>query len=110
LRKAASSAILISLPLVAMSQVVRYLVNRGANLEALDKYSQTPLHWAAWNGHAGVLKFLLERGADANCVDTKSCTPLWDAAYIGQSASGRCHLTTAADRPSPQPVRSLCRS
>jgi ankyrin repeat protein len=45
--------------------VVSLLLEKGANLEATDtEYGQTPLSWAARNGHEVVASLLLERGAN----------------------------------------------
>jgi ankyrin repeat protein len=46
--------------------VVKLLLEIGAELETKDednKYGQTPLLWAAENGHEAVVKLLLEKGA-----------------------------------------------
>ena len=45
---------------------------------------RTPLSWAAWEGHVGLVKMLLEREANNSQVDTKQClTPLAWAAEKG---------------------------
>jgi ankyrin repeat protein len=53
-----------------------------------DSYGQTPLWWAAENGHEAVVKLLLaEDGVDPDSKDTKySQTPLWCAAENGHEA------------------------
>jgi ankyrin repeat protein len=43
--------------------VVKLLLERGAELEAKDNNSRTPLSWAARYGHEAVVKLLLEKGA-----------------------------------------------
>jgi ankyrin repeat protein len=43
--------------------VVKLLLERGAELDTKDQYSQTPLSWAAINRHEAVVKLLLEKGA-----------------------------------------------
>jgi hypothetical protein len=72
----------------ASPQCAQLLIKHGANLEGLDKYMQTPAHWASWNGHAPVLQVLLESGANVNAKDSKKCTPLYNAAYIGGEGPG----------------------
>ncbi|KAI0407382.1 hypothetical protein F4802DRAFT_605555 [Xylaria palmicola] len=49
--------------------VVRVLLEKGADLEAEDKYNQTPLLYAAENGHKAVVRVLLEKGADLEAKD-----------------------------------------
>ncbi len=45
-------------------EVVRFLIERGANVNRADTfYQSTPLTWAAFNGHSEVVKLLLEHGA-----------------------------------------------
>jgi len=48
--------------------VVRYLLDEGADLEARDSSGATALAEAAYYGHLGVVKELLLRGADINSV------------------------------------------
>ncbi|WP_353283576.1 ankyrin repeat domain-containing protein [Wolbachia endosymbiont (group A) of Pogonocherus hispidulus] len=42
------------------------LINRNANVNARDKYSWTPLHWAAFKDRLEVAEFLVKKGADVN--------------------------------------------
>jgi ankyrin repeat protein len=45
--------------------VVKLLLEKNADLESKDdEYGQTPLSWAARNGHEAVVKLLLEKGAE----------------------------------------------
>ncbi len=47
-------------------EIVKYLLERGSDVEAQDTFGQTPLHLAAkWNQYE-IVKFLLEKGADLN--------------------------------------------
>ena len=45
-------------------EVVRFLVENGADVNARDKGDDTALHDAAFEGHIEVVRFLLENGAD----------------------------------------------
>lgn len=49
---------------------VKSLLEKGASLEAASRYGQTPLFFAARNGHEELVKFLLTQGANPNVKDT----------------------------------------
>jgi hypothetical protein len=55
---------------------VRKLLDKGADVNARDKYGWTPLHEAASYGHLDIVKLLVERGADVNARDKDGRTPL----------------------------------
>ena len=48
---------------------MKLLLEKGAELETKDEYGQTPLSWAARNGHEAVVKLLLEKGAELETKD-----------------------------------------
>jgi ankyrin repeat protein len=48
--------------------VVRYLLDEGADVNARENWGSTPLIEAAYSGHADVIKELLLRGADINVI------------------------------------------
>ncbi|KAJ3564760.1 hypothetical protein NP233_g8076 [Leucocoprinus birnbaumii] len=64
--------------------VIRILLDKGANIEAPNKNSKTPIHLAALNGHAGVVNLLLDAGAKINARDSNGQTPIHLAAANGQ--------------------------
>ena len=88
---------------VAMEQeeIVRLLLEHGADINSYDYDSLSPLHVAAWRGHTGILKLLLKHGADPNALrrpDSFSTkipaifhhagrTPLHLTALFGQTSS-----------------------
>ncbi|KAK9239067.1 hypothetical protein V1525DRAFT_399073 [Lipomyces kononenkoae] len=53
------------------ADVVRELVNNGADIDQQDKFKWSPLMWATTNNHAKIVRFLLENGASP---DVKSAT------------------------------------
>jgi ankyrin repeat protein len=56
--------------------VVRALLNAGADVEARDNFSWTPLLYAADSGNVGAVRALLVGGADVNASSTEGETAL----------------------------------
>jgi len=66
-------------------EIVAVLVQmEGCDINQIDSQGNTPLIWAAKNGHEGVVKILLARD-DVNPYkpDNDGRTPLWRAAFNG---------------------------
>lgn len=59
--------------------LARWLVERGADISAGDRYEESPLHARARHSQ-GRLEILLELGADVHRRDTRGNTPLHSAA------------------------------
>jgi hypothetical protein len=58
-------------------KIVRFLLNRGADLEAKDEeYGATPLMFAVWRLNDEVVKILIHSGANVNQTDYEGRTPL----------------------------------
>lgn len=51
--------------------VVAYLLDRGANIDAKGVFGATGLHWAAINGHQEAVEFLVKHGANLTITDSK---------------------------------------
>lgn len=64
-------------------QLVRFLHECGAQLEARDRFEWTALVHAARNGQLPVLKRLISLGADCTIRDVNGCSPLILAADNG---------------------------
>ena len=56
--------------------VAKLLINRGADVDAMDKDDRTPLHYAVRKNSLDVAKLLLDRGADVDAMDKDDRTPL----------------------------------
>lgn len=41
-------------------------MKKGGGIEATDTQGDTPLHWAARQGHAHIIAYLIEQGAQIN--------------------------------------------
>jgi ankyrin repeat protein len=57
-------------------EVVRMILERGADPTVQDKDGRTPLHEASLWGHVEVVRMILERGADPTVQDKDGRTPL----------------------------------
>ncbi|CAN0435060.1 unnamed protein product [Ectocarpus sp. 12 AP-2014] len=66
---------------------MRAVVERGANVEALDDDQNTPLHLAAFFNRVEAIDLLLEAGANIEARDDSDSTPLHCAVL-------ECHLET----------------
>jgi len=65
------------------SDVVSFLIEKGAYIHAKDNFGSTPLHLAADYGHHDIVQSLLSLGAFVNCVDTQGLSPLHWACIHG---------------------------
>ena len=63
--------------------VVKVLLQNGADVNDVDVLEWTALHCAAKKGHVGVVKVLIQNGADVNAVDEEKSTALHYAARYG---------------------------
>jgi len=48
------------------TEVLEYLINKGANVNLADKHGISPLLAAIWEGHTKCVKLLLTKGASKN--------------------------------------------
>ena len=65
--------------------LVRVLIERGANLEARNLHFDTPLHIAAFHGRRAIVEILLEIGALVDPTNQDGSTPLIGAAFAGRT-------------------------
>lgn len=76
-------------------ELTRWLVEKGADIEARDTYGCTPLH-ARSTSLGGDIATLLELGADIHATDQKGDTPLHKAARFANTAAVRQLLDLGA--------------
>ncbi len=71
------------------------LLQRNMSLRMSD--GQTPLHFAAIYGHAGISQYLLDNGADTRAQDISGATPLHEAVRYGNTEIVRQFLAAGAN-------------
>jgi hypothetical protein len=76
-------------------ELARWLVENGADVAAVDRYGETPLHSRAGHWQANI-EVLLELGADIDAVDSRGETPLHRAAGVGNVNAARLLLQRGA--------------
>ena len=64
-------------------EIVKYLVERGANVSSKAILFESVLHYAAACGSLEIFKYLVERGADVHCKNTWNVSILHYAAQSG---------------------------
>uniref|UniRef100_A0A093V213 Serine/threonine-protein phosphatase 6 regulatory ankyrin repeat subunit C n=1 Tax=Talaromyces marneffei PM1 TaxID=1077442 RepID=A0A093V213_TALMA len=55
----------------------------GADIDTIDEYGRTPLHYAVTNKHIDIVKLLVERGATTTIADISGVNPMQLAAESG---------------------------
>jgi ankyrin repeat protein len=63
--------------------IVKLLLDNGADMEETDKDGNTTLLIAVLNGHEAIVKLLLDNGADVKAVTKAGRSALYCAAYFG---------------------------
>ena len=58
---------------------VERLIAAGHDLNALDDFGMTALHWAVYGGYIELVRALLGAGADPNRKSKHATTALWHA-------------------------------
>ena len=76
---------------------IKYLIERGADVNAKEEYGNTPLHWASIENHIELAKLLIERGADVNAKRNDGETPLHQASWKNRIETAKLLLERGAD-------------
>ena len=86
--------------------VVKFLVSKGAKVNAKDDDGYTPLHYAIFGGSLEVVQFLISIGADIRAKNNKGMTPLHAAVRGGHREIAQFLVENGARRTnvSPRPI------
>ena len=63
--------------------MIKYLIEKGANVNSRSRDGITPLHEAAARGDIATMQFLLSKGANEKAATVKGWVPLHHAARFG---------------------------
>jgi ankyrin repeat protein len=82
---------------LGMTNHVKWMLRTNRKLaRSTTPYKETPLHWAACNGHLAVAKVLLSHGANVSPLDNRDNTPLDNAFIYDRNEMVRLLLTNGA--------------
>lgn len=70
---------------VGQNEIVRHLVQNGADVNAVSNANSIALHGAAFYGHAETVKLLIELGSEVNEANIHGYTPILSAAAGGHA-------------------------
>lgn len=63
-------------------QIISTLMKNGAKVRTADKYKNTPLHYAAFNGNLKAVEEIIKRpDVEIDARNIENATPLWNAVY-----------------------------
>lgn len=85
------------LHLATSLELVRLLVEQGADIHARNCCSKTPLHAAAGKGLSDTVNFLLDQGAHVNAADDAGYSPLFDALCNGHGDAAKVLISRNCD-------------
>jgi ankyrin repeat protein len=88
-------------------EVVRLLVDAGADPDARQSGDETPLHWAASSDDAHVAAALIDAGADIHAPDGSIGTPLANAVGYGCWEAARLLVARGARVDEPWQAAAL---
>ena len=78
--------------------ILKLMLQCGANVDAVDYDSRSCLHLAASEGNLPIVEYLITTGrASINCVDRFGGTPLADAIRYAHSAVAKCLISFSAE-------------
>ncbi|KAL6831453.1 ankyrin repeat-containing domain protein [Trichoderma sp. SZMC 28015] len=88
---------------LGLTDYMRELLERpNANVNVANEREETPIYWAAYNGHEEEVMLLLQHGAEPNKYSATGLTPLHEAAMRNHAATAQILLTAGVDPLTPR--------
>lgn len=75
-------------------EVMRYLIEKGADFNQKNNTGSTPLHAGSLNGYGECMELLIDRGADINFKNKYGYTPL---NYADSNSRGHSPIFNSVD-------------
>ena len=75
-RKQRAEELLFNAIRTSNAEMAQQAIDLGADVNARNKFGETSLHFAAWNGQPELAKLFIENGADMNAKNDRNETPL----------------------------------
>ena len=88
------------------AEIMRVLLDHGADINIRDRQGRTSISWAAQYGFKESLKLFLERGADITIKDNEGQTPLDWAVTMGNNEAAEI-LKAHTSNPVTQPKKGF---
>ncbi|KAK4075643.1 hypothetical protein Trihar35433_2203 [Trichoderma harzianum] len=86
-----------------LADYMRELLERpNTNANVVNEREETPIYWAAYNGHEEAIRLLLQHGAESNNYNATGLTPLHEAAMRNHAAAAQILLTAGVDPLTPR--------
>jgi ankyrin repeat protein len=82
---------------IGNTEVVKLLIEKGADINVKNNFGSTPLHYASNEGNTEVVKLLIDNGADINVKDRADTTPLHKASFKGHTEVVNLLIENGAD-------------
>ena len=79
------------------TDMMKFLIEKGANVNAGYPQKPTPLYWAAYKGHLDAAELLVNKGAIIKSESSNSPSPLFGAAWGGNREIGELLVAKGAD-------------
>lgn len=82
---------------VGNEDAVKYLIEKGANVNAQDIGGATALHLAAWKSYTSIALYLIDKGASTTATSNEGMTPM-DIAIMRENRE----IMEAIDKATPK--------
>jgi ankyrin repeat protein len=79
------------------TEILKFLLENGANADLATNDGYTPLHWAAFRNTPECVTLLVAHGAALNAVDKYGRTALWCASHQGYRSVAELLVQSGAD-------------